>query len=433
MEYCENGSLANMLKRFGKVFPEPLVKKYTSQVLLGLEYLHEQGVIHRDVKCANILTTKDGLVKLSDFGTSTKISDISSSQVVGSPYWMAPEVIELAGAHTSSDIWSVGCTVIELFTSSPPYFSLAPMSALFRIVRDDSPPIPAEVSPLMRDFLAQCFQKNPMLRISAENLLKHAWFSNESSTRRVSGGLVGDAESLEFVSSTSASPTKKFSPVNYQEDEREENDWDRDFEDIQEIKLSKSLVKRVHLLKIDLESESEDWNDEFPDIEEKLGVPLPIPQTINSLKKSSRISHSRNSSVSPKKSNFKRDKIEASFSLDWSDTFTTTGQLTLRNPADEDVFSGMNFDELDAGTQALDSKSAVEINKLVSKLALRETDAIKVVQDLELVLNDAPRNVKASQSIILPVLELLDSADTAHDDVLVYTLLKFVNKVSIPP
>jgi serine/threonine protein kinase len=119
-----------------------------SQVLHGLLYLHEQGVIHRDIKGANILTTKEGTVKLADFGVATKASGLRESSVVGTPYWMAPEVIELAGATTASDIWSLGCTVIELLDGKPPYYKLQPMPALFRIVNDDHPPLPESISPV---------------------------------------------------------------------------------------------------------------------------------------------------------------------------------------------------------------------------------------------------------------------------------------------
>jgi serine/threonine protein kinase len=147
LEYCENGSLHSICKNFGK-FPENLVALYMSQTLHGLLYLHEQGVIHRDIKGANILTTKEGLVKLADFGVATKQSGLDQSSVVGTPYWMAPEVIELSGATTASDIWSVGCTVIELIEGKPPYHKLQPMQALFRIVNDEHPPIPGSASPV---------------------------------------------------------------------------------------------------------------------------------------------------------------------------------------------------------------------------------------------------------------------------------------------
>ena len=177
LEYCENGSLHSISKNFGK-FPENLVGIYMSQVLHGLLYLHEQGVIHRDIKGANILTTKQGLVKLADFGVATRTTTFHESSVVGTPYWMAPEVIELSGATTASDIWSLGCTVIELLDGKPPYHKLQPMHALFRIVNDDHPPLPEGASPIVRDFLMQCFQKDPNLRVSARKLLKHPWIVN---------------------------------------------------------------------------------------------------------------------------------------------------------------------------------------------------------------------------------------------------------------
>ena len=151
LEYCENGSLHSISKNFGK-FPENLVGIYMSQVLHGLLYLHEQGVIHRDIKGANILTTKQGLVKLADFGVATRTTTFHESSVVGTPYWMAPEVIELSGATTASDIWSLGCTVIELLDGKPPYHKLQPMHALFRIVNDDHPPLPEGASPVSEPF-----------------------------------------------------------------------------------------------------------------------------------------------------------------------------------------------------------------------------------------------------------------------------------------
>eukprot|EP00762_Andalucia_godoyi_P000625 ANDGO_05391.mRNA.1 MAP3K epsilon protein kinase 1 len=181
MEYVENGSLQSVVKKFGK-FPEPLVGLYVSQVLIGLAYLHDEGVIHRDIKGANILTTKDGIIKLADFGVAAKLSEIEAESVVGTPYWMAPEIIELNPPQYASDIWSVGCTVIELLEGNPPFFELAPMAALFHIVQDEHPPLPQAISPALKDFLLQCFQKDPGLRASAKSLLKHKWI--QASKRR---------------------------------------------------------------------------------------------------------------------------------------------------------------------------------------------------------------------------------------------------------
>lgn len=149
--------------------------QYIFQVLEGLIYLHDQGVIHRDIKGSNILATKEGSIKLADFGVATRVGPLKDSSVVGSPYWMAPEVIDQSGATTASDIWSVGAVVIELLSGRPPYAELDPMPALFRIVNDDCPPLPDGSSGVTRDFLQQCFQKEGHLRISARKLQRHPW------------------------------------------------------------------------------------------------------------------------------------------------------------------------------------------------------------------------------------------------------------------
>ncbi|GAA6044474.1 hypothetical protein JCM8097_000899, partial [Rhodosporidiobolus ruineniae] len=174
LEYCENGSLSALMKKFGRI-PESLVGLYTLQVLQGLQYLHDQGVIHRDIKGSNILATKEGSIKLADFGVATRVGGPSDLAVVGSPYWMAPEVVDQSGATLSSDIWSLGALVIELITGKPPYHFLDPMPALFRIVNDDCPPLPDGASAVVRDFLLQCFQKDANLRIGAKKLLRHPW------------------------------------------------------------------------------------------------------------------------------------------------------------------------------------------------------------------------------------------------------------------
>ena len=176
LEYVDAGSLSSIIKKFGS-FPESLVAIYIKQLLTGLDYLHSQGVVHRDIKGANLLSTKEGLVKLADFGVATKLNEGEKAvSVVGTPYWMAPEIIEMRGhVSTSCDIWSVGCTVIELLTGAPPYYGLAQGGALKRIVQDDHPPLPNGISESCKDFLLRCFQKDPVLRIDAKGLLNHTW------------------------------------------------------------------------------------------------------------------------------------------------------------------------------------------------------------------------------------------------------------------
>ncbi|MCO5549575.1 hypothetical protein L7F22_003047 [Adiantum nelumboides] len=177
LEYVENGSLLHTLKAFGN-FPEKLVASYVVKILEGLNYLHEMKVVHCDLKAANILTTKNGNVKLSDFGVSLNLKaaeDLKKNDAIGTPNWMAPEVIELKGASTAADIWSLGCTIIELLTGKPPYGDMLAMSAMWRIVEDDCPPLPKNISDTLLEFLTHCFQKDPALRPSAAMLSEHAW------------------------------------------------------------------------------------------------------------------------------------------------------------------------------------------------------------------------------------------------------------------
>jgi len=120
--YVENGSLGQILKAFGKM-NELLIARYIVKILEGLHFLHQNNVVHYNLKATNILTTKTGNVKLSEFGVlfNLRVMQRENKNVAGTPNWMAPEVIELKGASTKADIWSLACTVVELLTGRPPY------------------------------------------------------------------------------------------------------------------------------------------------------------------------------------------------------------------------------------------------------------------------------------------------------------------------
>ncbi|CAI5941940.1 unnamed protein product [Closterium sp. NIES-64] len=178
LEFVSGGSIHSMLEKFGK-FSESLVRVYTRQLLLGLEYLHRCKIIHRDIKGGNVLVDRDGVIKLADFGASKAFQEGTVGEgcksIRGSVFWMAPEVITGAGYGRKADIWSLGCTVIEMLTGSHPWPGMDnTWSAIFHIAKTTTgPPTPEESSEEGRDFLAACFQLDPALRPSAAQLLQH--------------------------------------------------------------------------------------------------------------------------------------------------------------------------------------------------------------------------------------------------------------------
>uniref|UniRef100_A0A7N0V6Y0 mitogen-activated protein kinase kinase kinase n=1 Tax=Kalanchoe fedtschenkoi TaxID=63787 RepID=A0A7N0V6Y0_KALFE len=198
LEFVPGGSISSLLGKFGS-FPEPVIRMYTKQLLLGLTYLHKNGIMHRDIKGANILVDNKGRIKLADFGASKKVVELATmtgaKSMKGTPYWMAPEVIVQTGHSFSADIWSVGCTVIEMATGKPPWSQqYQEVAALFHIGTTKShPPIPEHLSSEAKDFLLRCLQKEPDLRASAAELLQHPFVTGECQEERTEpSSLSGD-------------------------------------------------------------------------------------------------------------------------------------------------------------------------------------------------------------------------------------------------
>ncbi|KAI5083525.1 hypothetical protein GOP47_0003268 [Adiantum capillus-veneris] len=185
LEFVPGGSIASLLGKFGS-FPESVVRMYTRQLLQGLQYLHKNGIMHRDIKGANILVDNKGCIKLADFGASKQVVELvtlsGAKSMKGTPYWMAPEVIRQTGHSLPADIWSVGCTVIEMATGKPPWSQqFQEVAALFHIGTTKShPPIPEHLSHDAQDFLLKCLKKEPHLRPTATELLQHPFANPEA-------------------------------------------------------------------------------------------------------------------------------------------------------------------------------------------------------------------------------------------------------------
>ncbi|KAJ8388357.1 hypothetical protein AAFF_G00133830 [Aldrovandia affinis] len=193
MEYVPGGSIASIIHRFGPL-PERVLALYTRQILDGVAHLHQNRVIHRDLKGNNVMLMPTGVIKLIDFGCARRLSypthcasssSSSSSEVLrsvhGTPYWMAPEVINETGHGRKSDIWSVGCTVFEMATGRPPLAHMDKVAALFYIGarRGLMPTLSDEFSEDARNFVQACLTSDQKDRPSAEELLLHPFISQK--------------------------------------------------------------------------------------------------------------------------------------------------------------------------------------------------------------------------------------------------------------
>jgi serine/threonine protein kinase len=220
MEFCGGGSVRDILNAFlvskvvNKGFREDVVAYVCFGALSGLQYLHENGRIHRDIKCGNILLTRRGEVKLADFGVATQLQEGANERAktfVGTPHWMAPEVISSEGnnggggeeksnsgtdkrskqfSRSSSsfgqgydgkaDVWALGISAIEMAEMHPPRHDVHPMRVIFQIAVDASPELNrrGEWSLAFHDFIAQALKRDPRGRASAQALRRHEFFKN---------------------------------------------------------------------------------------------------------------------------------------------------------------------------------------------------------------------------------------------------------------
>ncbi|KAF0696271.1 Aste57867_12969 [Aphanomyces stellatus] len=183
MEFCEAGSVSDMLRVSQTVLTEKEVAAVCANVVKGLTYLHHHRNIHRDIKAGNILLSASGLAKLADFGVSAQLTNTINKRktVIGTPFWMAPEVIQETQYDGKADIWSLGITAIEMAEGDPPLSKMHPMRAIFMIPSRPPPTLadPSRYSPQFVDFLAICLKKDATQRPTAEALLAHPFLKKD--------------------------------------------------------------------------------------------------------------------------------------------------------------------------------------------------------------------------------------------------------------
>jgi uncharacterized Zn finger protein (UPF0148 family) len=203
MELVTGGTMTSLVKRF-KPLPPNVQRLWTKQLLVGLDFLHSNHIMHRDIKGENVLvdinstTPLESAVKLADFGAAKRLTDAVSDgrTVVGTPYWMAPEVVRSdKGYSYSADVWSLGCTIVEMFTGKPawPTKSNVPAAILMIAASTDGPTeLPNEqehgATPEVLDFLKQCFTQDPQARPSCAQLLEHPWIKGAPAATSAPGG-----------------------------------------------------------------------------------------------------------------------------------------------------------------------------------------------------------------------------------------------------
>uniref|UniRef100_A0A665XBT1 non-specific serine/threonine protein kinase n=1 Tax=Echeneis naucrates TaxID=173247 RepID=A0A665XBT1_ECHNA len=223
IEFCAGGAVDAIMLELERALTEPQIRVVCKQTLEALIYLHENKVIHRDLKAGNILLSLDGDVKLADFGVSAKNTKTLQRRdsFIGTPYWMAPEVVMCETSKDrpydyKADIWSLGVTLIELAQIEPPNHEMNPMRVLLKIAKSEPPTLmhPSRWSPEFSDFLRKALDKNVDNRWSAVQLLQHPFVTS-----------VTDSKPLrELIAEAKAEVTEEIEDSKEEEEEEEEPD-----------------------------------------------------------------------------------------------------------------------------------------------------------------------------------------------------------------
>jgi len=184
MEFMDGGCLTDVLEYQSVLLTENHIAYICEQALLGLAYIHTLDRIHRDIKSDNILLNRSGSVKIADFGYAAqlKAEQAKRTTIVGTPYWMAPELIRGQEYTYKVDVWSLGIMVMEMAEGEPPYMEFPPLRALFLITTKGIPDLkaPENWSPQFRNFVSLCLEVDPEKRWDATQLLSHPFLQKKA-------------------------------------------------------------------------------------------------------------------------------------------------------------------------------------------------------------------------------------------------------------
>jgi mitogen-activated protein kinase kinase kinase len=170
LELMPGGSVKSLLD-LGPL-NEVVIRRFIKQILEGLKYLHEKKIVHKNLKCSNVLVDNNSCIKVSGFGT---LKEVVGEVLKGSVYWAAPEVVKNLGASKASDIWNLGCVMIEMSTGKPPWFDIKDEQTVLQTISETKtgPPLPnSELTAPALEFLKKCLQINPEDRATVEELLQ---------------------------------------------------------------------------------------------------------------------------------------------------------------------------------------------------------------------------------------------------------------------